>query len=308
METTRAIQFDEYGPPEVLGLAETETPDPGPGEIAIAVRAAGVQPFDCATRRGDFQRWHALTLPSGLGNEVAGVVTDAGPDADLGIGDEVIAFCDMTGYATRIVVPAGHAVRKPPAMGWAEAGALSVSGQTASTALDALGIDRGDRLLVHAGAGGVGSMAVQLAAAAGAQVVATASPANHAYLRDLGATPVAYGPGLADRVRELVPEGITAALDCVGGDALDVSLDLLGAPDRIVTVADFARHEGLGIRRVGTDRSRERLARLADHVRRGTLRVEVAAAYPLDQAAQAHHRVERGHGRGKVVLVTGGDR
>lgn len=300
---SQIVQFAQYGPPEVLQVVSQPTPEPGAGEVRIRVRAAGVQPFDCATRRGDFARWNSLDLPARLGNEVAGVVDAVGEGAGPAVGDEVIAYLDMQGYATDVIVPVDQTNPKPESMSWPEAGALTVSGQTAYTALDALDVHAGDRLLVHAAAGGVGSFAVQLAAIRGATVIGTASERNHDYLRSLGAIPVSYGPGLTERVRQACPEGITAALDAIGGDALDVSMNLLGSAERIVTIADWAKSAGLGIRRVGTQRSSQKLHDLAEWYQQGSLRIEVAATYPLDQVTQAHRDVETGHVRGKVVLT-----
>src|SRR5688572_21867283 len=209
------VVFNEYGGPEVLQLVEVPDPVPGAGDVRIRVKAAGVQPFDCATRRGDYAAYNPLKFPVRLGNEVAGVVDEVGPGVtDLAAGDEVIAFLDMLGYADTVVVPAAQVGRKPAKMSWPEAGGLSASGQTAYTALDELHVGPADTLLVHAAAGGVGSLAVQLAVVRGARVIGTASERNHDYLRGLGAIPVTYGPGLADRVRAAAePGGVTAVLD-----------------------------------------------------------------------------------------------
>ncbi len=300
----KIVVFTEYGDPEVLHLVDAPDPDVGAGQLLIRVRAAGVQPFDCATRRGDFAAYNPVAFPARLGNEVAGVVGRVGDGVTgFAVGDEVIAFLTMAGYADTVVVPADQVGRKPEKMSWAEAGVLSASGQTAATALDELGVAAGDVLLVHAAAGGVGSFAVQLAVARGATVIGTASERNHDYLRSLGVVPVTYGPGLAGRVRAVAPGGITCALDAVGGDALDVSLELLGGTERIVTIADWARSARLGIRRIGATRSVRQLNDLALRWSDGTLRIEVAAEVPLSRAAEAHRLVETGHVRGKVALI-----
>ncbi|MFI7070019.1 NADP-dependent oxidoreductase [Micromonospora sediminicola] len=300
----KIVVFNEYGGPEVLHLVDAPDPEAGAGQVRIRVKAAGVQPFDCATRRGDFAAYNPLTFPVRLGNEVAGIVDQVG-DGVTGFadGDEVIAYLDMQGYADTVVVPAEQVGHKPAKMPWAEAGVLTASGQTAYTALDELRVGAQDTLLVHAAAGGVGSFAVQLAKARGAQVVGTASERNHDYLRSLGAVPVTYGPGLADRVRAAVPQGITCALDAIGGEALDVSLELLGSTERIVTIADWARSAQLGIRRIGTERSAQKLDDLTRLWAEGKLVVEVAETVPLSRAAEAHRLVETGHVRGKVALV-----
>jgi enoyl reductase len=272
--------------------------------VLIRVRAAGVQPVDCATRRGDFARYRPVSFPARLGNEVAGVVGRVGAGVTgFAEGDEVIAYLMMQGYADTVVVPASQVGPKPAKMPWAEAGVLSASGQTAYTALDELRVGADDTLLVHAAAGGVGSFAVQLARARGATVLGTASERNHDYLRSLGAIPVAYGPGLVDRVRAAAPHGITCALDAIGGAALDASLELLGGPDRIVTIADWARSAQLGIRRIGSERSVQKLNDLTRMWSAGMLHIEVAETVPLSRAAEAHRLVETGHVRGKVALV-----
>lgn len=300
----RVVVFNEYGGPEVLQLMDVPDPQAASGQVRIRVRAAGVQPFDCATRRGDFAAYNPLTFPVRLGNEVAGIVDQVGSGVDgFSPGDEVIAFLTMQGYADTVVVPVDQVGRKPSTMSWAQAGVLTASGQTAYTALDALGVAAGDTLLVHAAAGGVGSFAVQLAVARGAQVIGTASAPNHGYLRSLGATPVTYGPGLAGRVRAAAPAGVDAVLDAIGGEALDVSVELLGSTDRIVTIADWTRSAELGIRRVGSRRSLSKLDDLTRLYTEGKLNIEVAGTVPLAQAAEAHRQVETGHVRGKVALV-----
>jgi enoyl reductase len=296
----RVVIFTEYGEPDVLQVVEMPDPAPAADGVRIRTRAAGVQPFDAGYRRGDFDQWKAASFPARLGNEVAGVVDAVGTEATgFAPGDEVIAFVDSVGYADVVVAPASHAVPKPESMTWPEAGVLSASGQTADAALDELGIRPGDRLLIHAAAGGVGSFATQLAVARGAIVVGTASERNHDYLCDLGAIPVTYGPGLQDRVSALVPDGITAALDCIGGEANAVSLALLGSADRAVTVADW----GSPVRRIGTDRSAARLAGLTQRYEKGELVIPVSRRFPLEHAALAHREIETGHGQGKIALV-----
>lgn len=299
-----AIVFDEYGPPEVLHPVEVSDPEAGPGEVRVRVRAAGVQPFDCSTRRGDFANYVPLEFPARLGNELAGVVDQVGPGvAGIAEGDEVIAFTQMDAYADTVVVPGDQVGKKPASMPWDEAGVLSASGQTAWTALDELAVGSGDTVLIHAAAGGVGSFAVQLARVRGATVIGTASDRNHEYLRSLGAIPVTYGPGLADRVRAVAPDGVDAALDAIGGESLDVSVELIGSTERIVTIAAWANAARLGIRRIGTERSAEKIAGLSRLYEDGQLRVEVSKVFPLENAADAHREVEPGHVRGKVALV-----
>ncbi|WP_342315488.1 NADP-dependent oxidoreductase [Lysobacter sp. FW306-1B-D06B] len=301
--TMQAVVFDEYGGADVLRLAQLPLPSPARGEVRVRVRAAGVQPADCATRTGWFARrgiGHS-PFPRQLGNEFAGVVEAVGKGvAELAAGDEVLGWTRANAYAETVVVPAEQLVRKPLMMSWAVAGALSASGQTAHAAVQALDIAPGDTVLVHGAAGGVGTIAVQLARLRGARVIGTASRDNHDYLRSLGAEPVLYGTGLAERVRQLAPHGVQAALDASGRGALDASIALGIAPSRIGTLVDVEDVERLG---VNAQRSRERLQALVALHEAGRLRVHVRDIYPLANAAAAHRDVENGHGRGRVVLM-----
>lgn len=303
-DTPIAMTFSEYGPPDVLQPTAAPLREPGPGQVRVAVRAAGVQPFDCVVRRGDLAAWMPLSLPAVLGNELAGIVDAAGPGVThLAVGDQVLGFEQLACYAESVVLDADHLVGKPAAMPWVEAGGLSASGQTADTALDVLQVGPGDVLLVHAAAGGVGSFAVQLAVARGATVIGTASERNHEYLTELGALALTYGPGLEQRVRELAPQGVTAALDGIGGDALEVSTRLVDDRSRIGTVTDRAGAARLGVALVSTQRHADRLARLVAQYESGLLRVPVSATFALRDVAQAHRHVETGHARGKIVLT-----
>ncbi|HEX3393328.1 MAG TPA: NADP-dependent oxidoreductase [Acidimicrobiales bacterium] len=283
---SRAIAFSSYGDPDVLHLIDVPEPHPGTGEVRVHVRAAGVQPFDCAFRRGDLQRLLAARFPQMLGNDFAGVVDEVGDGVTTAsAGDHVVGFCTRAAYAEHLVVPAAQVVARPPSLPWDAAGGLSASGQTAYSALRDLGVGPGDTLLVHAAAGGVGSVAVQLAREWGAQVIGTASEPNHDFLRSLGARPVSYGPGLAERVRAVAPEGITVALDCIGGEAVPISIELAGGPERVGTIADRGAVATYGVRRPGGERSAQNLAELVRLHTAGRLRLTVQAAIPLARAA-----------------------
>jgi len=299
-----AMAFSQHGPPEVLHPVEVPEPQAGLGEARVRMRAAGIQPFDCAFRRGDLQGFLPARFPQVLGNDFAGVVDQVGDGVTtVAVGDEVLGFCAPGAYAELIVVAATQVVARPPSLPWESAGGLSASGQTALSALRDLGVVEGDTLLVHAAAGGVGTVAVQLAREWGARVIGTASERNHEDLRSLGVEPVAYGPGLAERVRAMAPDGITVALDCIGGEAIPVSIDLAGGPERVGTIADHAAVARYGVRRPGGERSAAKLAELVRLHSEGRLRLTVHAAIPLTKAAAAHREVEGGHVRGKVVLV-----
>ena len=300
----RAAAFTSPGGPDVLRVLELPDPVPAAGQVLIRVRAAGVQPYDCAVRAGWLPAGVPPTFPRIPGNEFAGVIAALGPGVSgVAVGAEVLGFGQLGAYAELLAVPADQIVAKPPAMPWEVAGGFSAGAQTAHIALAELAPEPGETLLVHGAAGAVGTVAVQLAAAAGATVIATARPENHDYLRELGAIPVAYGSGLADRVRTAAPDGVDAALDGAGGAALDVSLDLVADRRRILTLVDHGRADELGIRVTPALRSAARLAALVDLHQHAKLWIHVRRTYDLSAAADAHREVETGHGRGKVVIT-----
>jgi enoyl reductase len=298
------VVFDGYGGPEVLHLVDLPVPVPGPGQVRVAVRAAGVQPADAMLRSGRFRQWSPATFPQRLGNEFAGVVDAVGDGVTAWtVGDDVIGWVAAAAYAEHVLAEQTDMAPKPADLGWPEAGVLSASGQTAASVLTQLGVAAGDVVLIHAAAGGVGSYAVQIAAARGATVVGTASASNHGYLTDLGAVPVEYGDGLVERVRAVAPR-VDVALDASGTiEALTASLELVGSAQRIATIAYQPAADELGIRRLGTRRSPAQLGELARMAAEGALRVQIQARYPLAQAARAHRDIETRHVRGKVVLL-----
>jgi len=312
---TRIVVATAYGGPEVLSVIDEQLPEPGSGEVVVDVRAAGTNPADAKSYSGAWGT-DPGALPMRLGYEVAGVVSTVGPDAmgpqgEIREGDEVVAFRIAGGYADQVVVPASAVLPKPSALPWPEAAGLLLAGATAVHTLVATGVRDGETVLVHGGTGGVGLMAVQLAAGRGARVIATASARGHDLLRELGAVPVEYGEGLADRVRELAPDGVDAAVDLVGTDeAVDVSLALVADPRRVASIAAFHR-AGSGILLLGGGPGADpgedvRMGARADLLARaadGRLRVVVADSLPLDQAAEAHRQLMGHHAPGKIVLV-----
>lgn len=301
---SKVVVFSRYGDPDVLHVIDVPLAQPEPGQVRVRVKAAGVQPFDSLFRSGAAHQWMPAEFPQRLGNEFAGIVEAVGSGVEeVGVGDEVFGWAMLNSYAEHVVVPVSDIALKPDSLPWVDAAALSASGQTAMTALDLLRVTNGDTVLIHAAAGGVGSFAVQIARAAGATVIGTASQRNHEYLRTLGAIPVAYGEGLADRVRAVTPD-VTAALDASGTvEALHASAELVADRQRTGTVAFQPAADALGIRRLSTERSADRLRRLADLHTRAQLTVEIQQTYPLDQAAQAHHAIDTGHVRGKLALT-----
>jgi NADPH:quinone reductase len=313
---TRVVVATAYGGPEVLAVIETPIGSPGPGEVLIAVRAAGTNPVDYKRYSGAMGRDPAQ-LPMRLGSEAAGVVTEApdgaeGPAGPIRAGDEVIAFRIAGAYAADVVVPASSVVPKPPTLPFEQAGGLMLTGATAVHALTVIHVDAGDTVLIHGAAGGVGLMAVQLAVDAGARVIGTASESGHALLREFGAEPVTYGPGLEARVRALAPGGVDAAIDTAGGDeALDTSLALVPQRDRIVTIVASRRAFDSGVKVIGgapgadpgTEVRAAARLELTRLVADGKLRVVVAAVYPLAEVAAAHRELATGHTHGKIILV-----
>jgi NADPH:quinone reductase-like Zn-dependent oxidoreductase len=301
----QAVVFTEFGGPEVLRTEEVAEPHAGPGQVRVRVRAAGVNPIDFKIRRGWTQGFIDVTFPATPGMEVAGVVDEAGEGAEFAIGDEVVGWSATGAYAEHAIV--GNVARKPVGLSWEEAVGLPIAGETAQRILDDLQLKEGETLLLHGAAGAVGSIAAQLAKAAGVTVIGTASPANHDFLRELGVVPVAYGEGLLDRVREAAPQGIDAVYDTAGQGGIDESIELRGGTDRIITIADMqAGARGIAVSTGSSSTPEEIRAALAKQLQAaadGKLRVRIADAFALADAAKAQELSESGHAPGKVVVL-----
>ncbi|MWA04111.1 zinc-binding dehydrogenase [Actinomadura sp. LD22] len=315
----RAVQFEKYGPPSVLHVAEVDAPHAGPGEIRIAVRASGISPGETLIRSGAMRDLVPATLPYRTGFDAAGVVDEAGEGVTgVAPGDAVFGMTTMEarGANADFAVLAAWAP-KPAAWSWEEAGGAAGAVETSTRVLDRLAVGAGQTLLVQGAAGGVGTVAVQMAAARGATVIGTASERNHDFLRSLGAEPTTYGAGLAGRVRALVPDGVDAVFDCAGG-ALPDLVAIAGDPARVVTIAPDLTAASHGVHMshgAPADETGEALgagadplavhglAIAADLAGQGRLRVPVAAVFPLAEAAAAHELSETRHARGKIVLV-----
>jgi NADPH:quinone reductase-like Zn-dependent oxidoreductase len=311
-QCVKAIVMSQYGGPDVLKFA-VDAPEPkvGPDSVLVRVKAAGVNPVDWKIREGRLDRLFPTDFPVIPGWDVAGVVERAGAAvSEFSPGDEVIGYVreDHIGrgtYAELVAAPVRTLGRKPARLSWAEAAGLPLAGLTAYQALGkALAVTDDDTVLIHAASGGVGSFAVQIARAKGAHVIGTASPASHDHLRSLGAEPVEYGEGLADRVRRLAPSGVSAALDLIGGESLDVTPELLAATGRWASVIDPSVIERGG-RYIFVRPDSQDLAALASLADDGRLDVPVARTFPLAEAADAHRLIMEGHTRGKIVLEVG---
>lgn len=299
----KAARFDRFGGPEVLEIVDLPDPHPGPGEIRIAVRAAGVNPSDWKKRRGLMDP----ELPQTLGHEAAGIVDELGEGVeDVAVGNRVFGLSAEGAAQAELAVLSFYAPI-PPSLDFPEAAALPAAIETATRALDQLGVASGGTLLINGASGSVGSAAVQLAMARGARVIGTGGPANHEYLRSLGAEPVAYGEGLAERVRALAPGGVDLALDVAGSGVLPELIALAGGAEHVVTVADFAgaREHGVRFSRGDAGRAVHVLGEIGALIEAGRFSLPVARTFPLAEIAEAHRAGEEGRMRGKLVLLVG---
>ncbi|WP_219416912.1 NADP-dependent oxidoreductase [Pseudonocardia nigra] len=305
----KAMAYQQYGGPEVLEPMDLPEPKVGPDWVLIRAKAASVNPVDYKLRQGGLDAMIPAHFPVIPGYDVAGVVERVGPAVpDLQPGAEVVAYnrqdhLQWGTYAELVAAPLRAVGPKPEAASWEQAGALPLVGLTAyQTLTERLDVRAGETVLVHAASGGVGRMAVQIARILGAEVIGTASERNHDLVRELGATPVAYGDGLVDRVRELRPDGVDAVLDLAGGKALDDSPAVARDTARITSIVD-PRVLELGGQYLFVRPDREQLARLAAWVDEGRLQIDVGATLPLADAAEAQRMQEAGEAQGKIVLT-----
>ncbi|ARF77289.1 NADP-dependent oxidoreductase [Kitasatospora albolonga] len=301
-----AVQFSDYGTTDVLRVVDVPPPDPGPGEVRLAVRAAGVNPVDWKILSGSMRQVMPLRFPAGLGSDVAGVVDRVGEGVTaFGVGDEVLGASVTPSYAQSALATPSALVARPASVPWEVAGTLAGPGITAWETLNKLEVARGETLLVHAAAGGVGTFAVQIAVARGARVIGTASEANHARLRSFGVEPVTYGPGLVERVRALSPTGVDAVLDASGRGEIPDSIELAGGPERVLSLVAFdAADTGIQIHMTEPGAGgADALGHILALIDEGRLSVPIHRAYPLDEAATALEVSRSGHLGGKLVLL-----
>lgn len=283
----KAVRFDNYGGIDVLAIVDVPRPVPAEGQVLVQVKAAGINPGEDKIREGLLhERWPA-TFPSGQGSDLTGVVAETGPGVTgFSAGDEVLGWTDnRASQAEYVVAEAGNLTAKPAGVPWEVAGALFVAGSTAYAAVRAVALGQGDTVVVAGAAGGVGTVAVQLARRAGATVIGLASEPNHAWLTGHGVIAVSYGDGVADRIRQAAGQ-VGAFIDTVGGDYVRMAVEDLGVePSRVDTIANFEAVEKYGIKAEGSAfaASAAVLAELAGLVARGDLEVPVNATFPLDQ-------------------------
>lgn len=301
-----AVQFDKYGGSDVLRVVDVPDRAPDAGEVRVRVVAAGINPGEIAIRTGALHELFPATFPSGQGSDFAGVVVEVGARVDgIRVGDEVIGFSDWrNAQAESVTLPADHVIPKPHGVSWDEAGALYVAGTTAIACIEAVGVRRGDTVVVSGAAGGVGSIVTQLAVLAGAAVVATASKENHAFLESIGAIPIEYGKDLEKRIRATVPDGVDAFIDTHGDGAVAVAVALGVDRNRINTIADRPAAGKFKVKADGmaTVSSREAMIDLARLISEGALTVPILGVYPLAEVRAAYERLAKRHGLGKIVL------
>lgn len=299
----RAAQFSRFGGPEVLEIVDLPDPHPGPGQIRIVVHAAGISATDPKLRKGVLS--FGAGLPQTTGRDVAGIVDEIGEDVvDVAIGDRVFGVSDDGAGAAELALLTFRA-QIPRSLGFVDAAALPVALETATRSLNELSVGPGITLLINGAAGGIGSTAVQLAIARGARVIATASTANHSYLRVLGAEAVTYGEGMSERVRTLAANGVDAALDVAGSGVLPELIDLAGDPQNVVTLADFAGAEQHKVRFSNgfLGHAFHALGEIGALIEAGRFWLPIERTYPLNEISEAHRVSENGHVRGRLVLV-----
>ena len=305
----RAIAIEGFGGRDRLKLLDLPAPEPGADDVLVCVRAAGVGPWDTKTREGLFG---GRSFPHVLGLEASGILEGAGENvADLREGDEVYVYNSSGCYAEYVAAPAEKVARKPASLSFEEVAGVPVAGSTAYQGIvEEIGLKEGETVLIAGAAGGVGTMAVQIAASLGARVLGTASPPNHDYLRSLGAAEgIDYHGDWVAAVRTIAADGVDAVFDCVGGETFRRSFDAVRDGGRVVTIVAFGEEvepgRGITYHAFSARAQRRKLEKLSEMFDAGTLRVEIEDVVPLEEAAKAHERVEAGHTRGKIVLGVG---
>jgi NADPH:quinone reductase-like Zn-dependent oxidoreductase len=302
----KAVRFDQYGGVDVLQVVDVDRPVPVTGQVLVEVVAAAINPGEAAIREGVFAaRWPA-TFPSGQGSDLAGVVAQVGSGVDqFAVGDEVIGYTDdRASQAEYVLVEQEHLIRRPSGVSWEAAGSLYVAGTTAYAAVRAVSVGAGDTVVVSGAAGGVGSIAVQLARQAGAHVIGLASTANHPWLAEHEVTPVSYGPGVGDRIRDASAGRVDAFIDTFGSGYVDLAIELGVRPDRIDTIIDYVAAERHGAKTEGNaaGASAAVLTELAGLIDKGLIEIPIAKIYRLTEVREAYRELERRHTRGKIVL------
>jgi NADPH:quinone reductase-like Zn-dependent oxidoreductase len=301
-----AVRFSEYGDVNVLDVVEVPRPIPESGQVLVRVVAAAINPGEASIRKGLLHAMWPAAFPSGEGSDLAGIVVEVGPGVSAFTpGDPVIGWVDTrASHAEMVIVDAANLVPRPAGVLWDVAGSLYVAGATAYAAVRAVGLSPGDTVVVSAAAGGVGSIAVQLAKQVPATVIGLAGEAHHPWLSSHGVLPVTYGDGVEDRIKEAADGHIDAFIDTFGGGYVEMAIRLGIQPERIDTIADRAAAQQYGVKTDGNaaGASTEVLAELASLIAAGRLEIPIARVYPLTQVREAYRNLEERHTLGKIVL------
>jgi NADPH:quinone reductase len=307
-EMMRAVRFDRYGDVDELHVVDVPRPAAAPGRAVVDVVAAAINPGEAAIRRGLLDSIFPATFPEGEGSDLAGVVAEVGEGVtNVAMGDEVIGWSDeRSSHAEAVSVPATQLVPKPPDVPWEVAGSLYVAGVTAVSNVRSVQARSGDVVAVSAAAGGVGSITVQLARRLGAEVIGIAGADRAAWLNSVGVVPVAYGDGLAHRLRAAAPNGLDAFIDCFGGGYVDLAVELGVPRDRINTIIDRDAAQRLGTRQDGMSTVADpaaAISELAALIANGDLVLPVEQTFPLEKVRDAYRQLEERHTLGKIVLL-----
>lgn len=303
----RAVRFETYGGIDVLQVVEVDPPQVPPDRVLVRVKAAGINPGEASIREGRMHARFPASFPSGQGSDLAGVVEQVGAEvAGVAVGDEVLGFTnDRASHAELVAVEAGKLVRRPHGVSWEAAGALFVAGTTAYATVRAVDVREGDTVVVSGAAGGVGTLAVQLARLRGARVIGLASEPHGAWLEAHGVAPVDYHDAVAGRIREAAGGRADAFVDAFGGDYVRLAVEDLGvAPERVDTIANFAARERYGVKTEGSAAvaGARVLSELAQLLADGRLELPVARVYALERVRDAYRELELRHTLGKIVL------
>lgn len=304
----RAVRFDHYGGIDVLDLRDVDNPQPEPGRVVVRVRATALNPGEIPIREGAFHDRAPASFPSGEGTDLAGEVSAVAPgESAFAVGDAVLGWTDERAAQAELVsVPKEQLIAKPAELDWEVAGSLFVASMAALASVRAVAPQPDEIVIVSAAAGGVGSLAVQLARRTGATVIGLAGQDNHAWLRSRGVVPVAYGEGQDDRIRDAAAGAVDALIDTFGSGYVDLALRLGVAPDRVNTIIDFAaagEHEGVKTEGTYAIASVGPLAEMAELVAAGELEIPIARTFRLTEVREAYAQLAERHTHGKIVLI-----
>ena len=308
MEINRAVRYDHFGHSDVLNIVELPKPEPGPGEVLVKVKTAGINPGEASIREGRLAKQFPSTFPSGEGTDFAGIVEKVSDNvSQFKSGDEVIGFSDKrNSHAEYVVVPTGQLVKRPANVSWEVAGGLFVVGTTAYASVNAVALKPGETVIVSAAAGGVGSIAVQLAKKQGATVIGLAGERNHQWLKDHGITPVSYNGNVAENLKTaLNGQKAAAFIDTAGKGYVEMAINIGIPAERINTIIDFEAAEKYKVKTDGSAAASNAgvLAELAGLINNGELEIPIAKTYPLSQVREAYDELEQQHTHGKIILV-----